>query len=155
MASDSSFQPLQMKGEIMDMEFTIDTDHRLVAARCACELNLPTNSPLFPSYSRNPTKNRKRRRNRTTQSCLNCHTSKRKVRNHCPRRNPQVPLLTTQPLLLLKSAIESGRARGVSSLVWYVILALLRNCSSNAEHFVQSSFRPASASTKSMTRHFG
>ncbi|TFK71255.1 hypothetical protein BDN72DRAFT_765278 [Pluteus cervinus] len=54
MASDSSFQPLQLKGEIMDLEFTIDTDHR------------------------------KRRRNRTTQSCLNCHTSKRK----CDRKRP-------------------------------------------------------------------
>lgn len=38
----------------MDLEFTIDTDHR------------------------------KRRRNRTTQSCLNCHTSKRK----CDRKRP-------------------------------------------------------------------
>ncbi|KAK1216923.1 hypothetical protein PQX77_020435 [Marasmius sp. AFHP31] len=48
------FQPLQLKGEIMDLEFTVDTDHR------------------------------KRRRNRTTQSCLNCHTSKRK----CDRKRP-------------------------------------------------------------------
>ncbi|KAK0445714.1 hypothetical protein EV421DRAFT_2034236 [Armillaria borealis] len=48
------FQPLQLKGEVMDLEFTIDTDHR------------------------------KRRRNRTTQSCLNCHTSKRK----CDRKRP-------------------------------------------------------------------
>jgi len=38
----------------MDLEFTMDTDHR------------------------------KRRRNRTTQSCLNCHTSKRK----CDRKRP-------------------------------------------------------------------
>ncbi|KAF9564147.1 hypothetical protein CPC08DRAFT_760356 [Agrocybe pediades] len=52
--SPESFQPLQLKGEIMDLEFTIDTDHR------------------------------KRRRNRTTQSCLNCHTSKRK----CDRKRP-------------------------------------------------------------------
>ncbi|KAI3621233.1 hypothetical protein WG66_014542 [Moniliophthora roreri] len=48
------FQPIQLKGEIMDLEFTMDTDHR------------------------------KRRRNRTTQSCLNCHTSKRK----CDRKRP-------------------------------------------------------------------
>ncbi|KAJ6622617.1 hypothetical protein B0H10DRAFT_2013499 [Mycena sp. CBHHK59/15] len=48
------FPPLQLKGEIMDLEFTVDTDHR------------------------------KRRRNRTTQSCLNCHTSKRK----CDRKRP-------------------------------------------------------------------
>ncbi|KAJ7740233.1 hypothetical protein DFH07DRAFT_69054 [Mycena maculata] len=50
----NGFPPLQLKGEIMDLEFTIDTDHR------------------------------KRRRNRTTQSCLNCHTSKRK----CDRKRP-------------------------------------------------------------------
>jgi len=54
MMATESFQPLQLKGEIMDMEFTVDTDHR------------------------------KRRRNRTTQSCLNCHTSKRK----CDRKRP-------------------------------------------------------------------
>ncbi|KAG1901089.1 uncharacterized protein F5891DRAFT_950944 [Suillus fuscotomentosus] len=54
MSSDSFQQPLQLKGEIMDLEFTVDTDHR------------------------------KRRRNRTTQSCLNCHTSKRK----CDRKRP-------------------------------------------------------------------
>ncbi|KAF9046354.1 hypothetical protein BJ165DRAFT_1152129 [Panaeolus papilionaceus] len=54
MMTPESFQPLQLKGEIMDLEFTIDTDHR------------------------------KRRRNRTTQSCLNCHTSKRK----CDRKRP-------------------------------------------------------------------
>ncbi|KDQ25639.1 hypothetical protein PLEOSDRAFT_1106556 [Pleurotus ostreatus PC15] len=47
--NDSFQQGLQLKGEIMDLEFTLDTDHR------------------------------KRRRNRTTQSCLNCHTSKRKA----------------------------------------------------------------------------
>ncbi|EAU86280.1 hypothetical protein CC1G_08004 [Coprinopsis cinerea okayama7 len=52
--SSESFQPIQLKGEIMDLEFTVDTDHR------------------------------KRRRNRTTQSCLNCHTSKRK----CDRKRP-------------------------------------------------------------------
>ncbi|KAG1858841.1 hypothetical protein F4604DRAFT_1793537 [Suillus subluteus] len=54
MSTDSVLPPLQLKGEIMDLEFTVDTDHR------------------------------KRRRNRTTQSCLNCHTSKRK----CDRKRP-------------------------------------------------------------------
>ncbi|KAJ7133545.1 hypothetical protein C8R44DRAFT_977663 [Mycena epipterygia] len=54
MHPDPAFPPLQLKGEIMDLEFTVDTDHR------------------------------KRRRNRTTQSCLNCHTSKRK----CDRKRP-------------------------------------------------------------------
>ncbi|KAF8624423.1 hypothetical protein AX15_005900 [Amanita polypyramis BW_CC] len=54
MMPSESYQPLQLKGEIMDLEFTLDTDHR------------------------------KRRRNRTTQSCLNCHTSKRK----CDRKRP-------------------------------------------------------------------
>lgn len=46
--------PLQFKGEIMDFDLGIEIDHR------------------------------KRRRNRTTQSCLNCHTSKRK----CDRKRP-------------------------------------------------------------------
>ncbi|KAF8651964.1 hypothetical protein AX16_004607 [Volvariella volvacea WC 439] len=54
MMTSDSYPPLQLKGEIMDLDFTIDTDHR------------------------------KRRRNRTTQSCLNCHTSKRK----CDRKRP-------------------------------------------------------------------
>ncbi|KAF9257150.1 hypothetical protein L218DRAFT_880151 [Marasmius fiardii PR-910] len=49
MMTSDPFPPLQLKGEIMDLEFTVDTDHR------------------------------SRRRNRTTQSCLNCHTSKRKT----------------------------------------------------------------------------
>ncbi|KAJ3015661.1 hypothetical protein NUW54_g983 [Trametes sanguinea] len=48
-------QPLQFKGEIMDFDLAgLEVDHR------------------------------KRRRNRTTQSCLNCHTSKRK----CDRKRP-------------------------------------------------------------------
>ncbi|KAF7298647.1 Zn(2)-C6 fungal-type domain-containing protein [Mycena indigotica] len=47
-------QITKTKTEDMDMEFALDTDHR------------------------------KRRRNRTTQSCLNCHTSKRK----CDRKRP-------------------------------------------------------------------
>lgn len=38
-----------MKGDLLDFDLSADMDHR------------------------------KRRRNRTTQSCLNCHTSKRKV----------------------------------------------------------------------------
>ncbi|KAJ3746824.1 hypothetical protein DFH05DRAFT_1395403 [Lentinula detonsa] len=54
MSTDPYQPPLQLKGEIMDLEFTVDTDHR------------------------------KRRRNRTTASCLNCHTSKRK----CDRKRP-------------------------------------------------------------------
>jgi len=28
MISPDDFQPLQLKGEIMDLEFTLDTDHR-------------------------------------------------------------------------------------------------------------------------------
>jgi len=34
-----TFQPLQLKGEIMDLEFNIDTDHRLV----------PISGPLEPT----------------------------------------------------------------------------------------------------------
>lgn len=30
MMSTDAFQPLQLKGEVVDLEFTIDTDHRLV-----------------------------------------------------------------------------------------------------------------------------
>ncbi|KAH9936489.1 uncharacterized protein B0H18DRAFT_974040 [Fomitopsis serialis] len=52
--SDSHSPPLQFKGEIMDFDLGAEVDHR------------------------------KRRRNRTTQSCLNCHTSKRK----CDRKRP-------------------------------------------------------------------
>ncbi|KAN0074659.1 hypothetical protein V8E55_011708 [Tylopilus felleus] len=52
--SSDPFTPIQLQGDIMDLDFTLDTDHR------------------------------KRRRNRTTQSCLNCHTSKRK----CDRKRP-------------------------------------------------------------------
>ncbi|KAL5482892.1 hypothetical protein ACEPAI_9487 [Sanghuangporus weigelae] len=51
-AADS--QPHVIKGDLLDIDFTMDMDHR------------------------------KRRRNRTTQSCLNCHTSKRK----CDRKRP-------------------------------------------------------------------
>ncbi|KAF7791482.1 hypothetical protein EIP86_002498 [Pleurotus ostreatoroseus] len=51
----------QFKGEIMDFDLGIEIDHR------------------------------KRRRNRTTQSCLNCHTSKRKV-CPCPHRAARPPL---------------------------------------------------------------
>lgn len=46
-----SAQTHVMKGDLLDLDFSMDMDHR------------------------------KRRRNRTTQSCLNCHTSKRKVSN--------------------------------------------------------------------------
>ncbi|TFY68998.1 hypothetical protein EVJ58_g664 [Rhodofomes roseus] len=54
LSTDSHSPPLQFKGEIMDFDLGIEVDHR------------------------------KRRRNRTTQSCLNCHTSKRK----CDRKRP-------------------------------------------------------------------
>ncbi|TCD68324.1 hypothetical protein EIP91_010962 [Steccherinum ochraceum] len=53
-SQDSHISPLQFKGEIMDFDLGVEVDHR------------------------------KRRRNRTTQSCLNCHTSKRK----CDRKRP-------------------------------------------------------------------
>ncbi|KAH8113484.1 hypothetical protein DFH11DRAFT_302629 [Phellopilus nigrolimitatus] len=54
MFSADASQPHIMKGDLLDLDFTMDMDHR------------------------------KRRRNRTTQSCLNCHTSKRK----CDRKRP-------------------------------------------------------------------
>jgi hypothetical protein len=86
MSSDSFQPPLQLKGEIMDLEFTVDTDHR------------------------------KRRRNRTTQSCLNCHTSKRKVRRSIAF------LLVLTPRI---SVIENVLANAASNLVWYVVYFLL------------------------------
>ncbi|KAL4242622.1 hypothetical protein ABKN59_011078 [Abortiporus biennis] len=52
--NDAHMSQLQFKGEIMDFDLGLEVDHR------------------------------KRRRNRTTQSCLNCHTSKRK----CDRKRP-------------------------------------------------------------------
>lgn len=41
-------------------------------------------APLQPSVGVTVSDHRKRRRNRTTQSCLNCHTSKRM----CDRKRP-------------------------------------------------------------------
>ena len=49
MFAESTTTHTVMKGDLLDLDFSMDMDHR------------------------------KRRRNRTTQSCLNCHTSKRKV----------------------------------------------------------------------------
>lgn len=40
-----SFQPVQLKGEIMDLEFTLDTDHRSVAFSALSDVHafyLPT-----------------------------------------------------------------------------------------------------------------
>ena len=67
-------QPHVLKGDLLDLDFTMDMDHR------------------------------KRRRNRTTQSCLNCHTSKRKVRV----TRPQAPHMSSSPPTLFFSAIERG-----------------------------------------------
>jgi hypothetical protein len=54
-ATSGVYEGVQLKGDMLDFaDFALDTDHR------------------------------KRRRNRTTQSCLNCHTSKRK----CDRKRP-------------------------------------------------------------------
>jgi hypothetical protein len=76
---------LQLKEEIMDLDFPgLDADAR------------------------------KKRRNRTTQSCLNCHTSKRKCES--------APAHVMQILLRLMShpqAIASDPARGASSSAWY------------------------------------
>ncbi|THH10056.1 hypothetical protein EW146_g8494 [Bondarzewia mesenterica] len=78
---------------------------------------------------------RKRRRNRTTQSCLNCHTSKRKVRAPRPRRPP----------LTSCSATGNARASGASSsasCVPFPVPALV---------LAHVPARPASASTRSTT----
>ena len=54
MFAESTTTHTVMKGDLLDLDFSMDMDHR------------------------------KRRRNRTTQSCLNCHTSKRKVSSLVP-----------------------------------------------------------------------
>jgi len=48
-----TFEPLQLKGEVMDMEFTVDTDHRYVPlnptlAHLTCRLI--NRSPLYSRY---------------------------------------------------------------------------------------------------------
>lgn len=43
--NDSFQQGLQLKGEIMDLEFTLDTDHRSVARRRG--VNLPITSKFI------------------------------------------------------------------------------------------------------------
>lgn len=51
-----SYQPLQLKGEIMDLEFTIDTDHRLVAVvvvKVTCWKLLADLLTVAPLYHRN------------------------------------------------------------------------------------------------------
>lgn len=77
---------MQFKGEVTDLEFTLDSDHR------------------------------KRRRNRTTQSCLNCHTSKRKVRYRL--------MSLHNHLFTRHSAIESAHASDAFNWVWYSQLSL-------------------------------
>lgn len=55
--------------------------------------------------------NRRRRRNRTTQSCLNCHTSKRKVRLGSATRDSPIYIVSV-------SAIASAHVPDVFNLVW-------------------------------------
>ena len=68
--TDIHVPPIQFKGEIMDFDLGIEVDHRKRYARLRPAGIIPCSR--YPANSL-------RRRNRTTQSCLNCHTSKRKV----------------------------------------------------------------------------
>ena len=70
---------VQFNGEMVDFQLNLDVDHR------------------------------KRRRNRTTQSCLNCHTSKRKVRHSLIL--PRIPDFA----LSSHSVTESVLAQGASN----------------------------------------
>ena len=67
----------------MDFDLAgLEVDHRKRSAYPSP--TPPPPSPTHPLLSR--------RRNRTTQSCLNCHTSKRKVRVQCIRPHRSVHL---------------------------------------------------------------
>lgn len=56
MMPSDAFQPLQLKGEIMDLEFTIDTDHRLVQPIALISIHstlladLLTAAPLYARF---------------------------------------------------------------------------------------------------------
>lgn len=51
MTTSDSYQPLQLKGEVVDMEFTLDTDHRsVIATRRHLLADLLT--VIIPLYSR-------------------------------------------------------------------------------------------------------
>lgn len=49
MMSTESFQPVQLKGEIMDLEFTLDTDHRSVAFSALPDLTSRLINRFIPS----------------------------------------------------------------------------------------------------------
>ena len=72
-------------------------------------------APTSPATSAGDGDHRKRRRNRTTQSCLHCHASKRMVSIFIRH----VLLVGTQHCFI--SAIEKGPAAAVPSSVLYVI----------------------------------
>jgi hypothetical protein len=84
MDSQPQFEPtLHLKAESASAyEFSLDMDHR------------------------------KRRRNRTTQSCLNCHTSKRKV------RTPRPPFIPSSPHFPSYSVIASALVSVASNSAW-------------------------------------
>jgi hypothetical protein len=118
MITSESFQPpLQLKGEVMDLEFAMDADHR------------------------------KRRRNRTTQSCLNCHTSKRKVGicdfYRCP--------FTSMPI---DNYNQCDRKRPCQRCIQLGLVRVNTITPMTHTKYI-SPFRQAYASTKSMTPPYG
>jgi hypothetical protein len=85
MDTQPQFDPVPLKSEsACGYEFSLDMDHR------------------------------RRRRNRTTQSCLNCHTSKRKVRP----RVPSTPLFPSCRHFLYRSVTASALVSAASNLAW-------------------------------------
>jgi hypothetical protein len=56
MITSESYHPLQLKGEIMDMEFTADTDHRWVPLKLTIRPSTCRIINLPPLYSRRRSK---------------------------------------------------------------------------------------------------
>jgi len=83
-------------------------------------------APTSPSTSVGDGNHRKRRRNRTTQSCLHCHASKRMV----SITMYHILLVGTQHCFV--SAIEKGPAAAAPSSVLYVISRLVSTGSQGA-----------------------
>ena len=83
-------------------------------------------APTSPSTNAGDHDHRKRRRNRTTQSCLHCHASKRMVSmTIC-----HILLVSIQHCFV--SAIEKGPAAAALSSVLYVIPLLVSTGSQGA-----------------------
>ncbi|SRR6266702_90856 len=97
-------------------------------------------APQQPSASAAASDHRKRRRNRTTQSCLNCHTSKRMV--HPPTSSFRRIL---SPLLQCDRKRPCGRCTQLGIVCCSPCVRALRNQGTHSRH------RQVSACTKLTT----